>query len=195
VAASSSTDRFGRFIPDGSWPAGREAPGELERLRRFLNTSNPESGAEHFVDGPDVRAWLVREDHDDPGRLDADDATRVRGARDGLRRAIIAADLSALDHALAGASLTVRFEEGGTRLAPTGTGVERIVSWLAATIHDAVLDGSWPRLKACANPHCRWVTFDRSKNASGTWCSMTACGARARARAYRARQKEHRRET
>ncbi|HEX6579263.1 MAG TPA: CGNR zinc finger domain-containing protein, partial [Actinomycetota bacterium] len=32
------------------------------------------------------------------------------------------------------------------------------------------------------------VFFDRSKNKSGKWCSMNACGNRAKVRAFRARQ-------
>ena len=115
VAGDYPTDRTGRVVPDGSWPAGREAAGELERLRRFLNSTNPESGGEHLVDGPDVRAWLMREDHDDPGRLTDDDAARVRCVREALRDAIVRGDLQALDEVLADALLTVRFASDGAR--------------------------------------------------------------------------------
>jgi hypothetical protein len=195
MAGDYPTDRAGRVVPDGSWPAGREATGELERLRRFLNSTNLESGGEHFLDGPDVRAWLVREDHGDPGRLTDDDAASLRHVRETLRDAIVRADLRGLDDVLVDASLTVQFASDGARLVPGGAGIERLIGWIAATVHDAVLDGTWPRLKACVNSQCRWVSFDHSKNASGTWCSTRACGARAKARAYRARRKEHDHET
>ena len=46
-------------------------------------------------------------------------------------------------------------------------------------------DGTWRRLKACREDTCQWAFYDRSKNRSGTWCSMAVCGNRAKARAYR----------
>jgi predicted RNA-binding Zn ribbon-like protein len=43
------------------------------------------------------------------------------------------------------------------------------------------------RLKACADPDCRWIFLDRSKPGSRRWCSSTGCGNRQKTRAYRAR--------
>ena len=51
----------------------------------------------------------------------------------------------------------------------------------------AMLDGSWPRLKACRN--CRWSFYDYSPNRSATWCSMQLCGNRTKTRAYRNRRR------
>jgi hypothetical protein len=34
----------------------------------------------------------------------------------------------------------------------------------------------------------RWAFYDHARNRSRTWCSMDACGNRAKARAYRARR-------
>jgi predicted RNA-binding Zn ribbon-like protein len=31
---------------------------------------------------------------------------------------------------------------------------------------------------------CGWAFYDRSVNASATWCSMRVCGQRAKARSY-----------
>lgn len=52
-----------------------------------------------------------------------------------------------------------------------------------------VLNDTWPRLKACREDTCRWAFYDHSKNRSGHWCSMEVCGARHKARQYRARHK------
>ena len=46
------------MLPDPSWPAGKEAPGALELLRRFCNSTNPENGAERFRDADQLDAWL-----------------------------------------------------------------------------------------------------------------------------------------
>ncbi|MGH3665303.1 MAG: CGNR zinc finger domain-containing protein [Egibacteraceae bacterium] len=50
-------------------------------------------------------------------------------------------------------------------------------------------DGTWARLKSCANDSCRWLFYDRSKNRSGKWCTMNVCGDILNARAYRARRR------
>ena len=51
----------------------------------------------------------------------------------------------------------------------------------------AQLDGTWNRFRECSDPSCRSVFWDRSKNRSGRWCSMSSCGNRAKVRAYRER--------
>ena len=52
-------DPEGRMIPDASWPPGRTAPGRLERVRRFVNTFNRESGADHFGEPQRAAQWLA----------------------------------------------------------------------------------------------------------------------------------------
>ena len=51
-------DSAGLMLPDPSWPPGKEAPGALELLRRFCNSTNPENGAERFRDADQLDAWL-----------------------------------------------------------------------------------------------------------------------------------------
>jgi predicted RNA-binding Zn ribbon-like protein len=51
----------------------------------------------------------------------------------------------------------------------------------------AAADGSWQRLKACADEECRWAFYDHSRNRSGRWCSMATCGNQQKARTYRER--------
>jgi predicted RNA-binding Zn ribbon-like protein len=48
-------------------------------------------------------------------------------------------------------------------------------------------DGTWPKLKACRSDTCRWAFVDHARNRSRQWCSMSLCGNRAKARAFRAR--------
>jgi predicted RNA-binding Zn ribbon-like protein len=49
---------------------------------------------------------------------------------------------------------------------------------------------TWRRLKVCASDRCRRAFYDRSRARSGKWCSMRACGNRAKQRAWRGRQAE-----
>src|SRR5690606_34212029 len=43
------------------WPAERQAPGELELVRRFCNSINRENGAERFRDATGLDRWLLSE--------------------------------------------------------------------------------------------------------------------------------------
>jgi predicted RNA-binding Zn ribbon-like protein len=202
-AADRPTDHRGRYVPDGSWPPGRGAPEPLERVRRFVNTANPESGADHFETPASLAAWMEREGH---GRLRVTerDRTRVVLLRAAVRELAIAnhegdqvgdgagphaAEAGRLlDGLAADLPLLVRFSSGPA-LVPVSAGVDQVLSRLLATLHDAMVDGTWCRLKACRNSHCRWAFYDHSRNSSGAWCSELACGSRMKVRAYRARQR------
>ena len=65
---------------------------------------------------------------------------------------------------------------------------DRLVE-LLLIIRDAQRDGTWARLKACANDECQWAFYDRSRNHGGAWCEMAACGNKLKNRAFRARSK------
>jgi predicted RNA-binding Zn ribbon-like protein len=56
-------------------------------------------------------------------------------------------------------------------------------------VHRAQEDGSWARLKVCANVECEWAFFDRSRNQQGSWCEMAVCGNRLKNRQLRARRR------
>jgi predicted RNA-binding Zn ribbon-like protein len=45
------------------------------------------------------------------------------------------------------------------------------------------------RVRECANDKCVWLFLDDSKNGTRRWCSMTACGNRAKAHRHYARLK------
>jgi predicted RNA-binding Zn ribbon-like protein len=46
-----------------------------------------------------------------------------------------------------------------------------------------------PRVKVCANPECRTVFLDESRNRSRRWCASTGCGNRLRVRRHRERRR------
>jgi predicted RNA-binding Zn ribbon-like protein len=49
------------------------------------------------------------------------------------------------------------------------------------------------RLRACANPQCRWILHDGTRSGTRRWCSMAVCGNRAKVRRYCARTRLRRR--
>lgn len=72
-------------------------------------------------------------------------------------------------------------------IAPTVTEVLAPVLWSAA---DLVLARHRVALRCCANEQCRWLFVDASKGGTRVWCSMSACGNRAKARRHAQRQRE-----
>jgi predicted RNA-binding Zn ribbon-like protein len=82
--------------------------------------------------------------------------------------------------------VTLQVVDGSAEIAVAGNGVPAALGRLLAIAFGAMLDGSWPRLKVCRQ--CRWAFYDYSRNRSGSWCSMTLCGNRAKTRSYRRRK-------
>lgn len=193
MRAGYPLDRRGRPIPDGSWP-GRCAPGALESLRRFLNTTSRESAAELLDGAHAARQWLADEGHDVGGRLGPADVALLIEARECLRALAgeqqrSAATDEALTRLGVRGAVVVRLTPEPD-LVPLHHGVPAFVARMLVIARDAMLDGSWPRLKPCANDRCRWFFYDGSRNATGRWCATAVCGSRAKARAYRSRKKD-----
>lgn len=72
--------------------------------------------------------------------------------------------------------------------AEAGDVIEEITGRILAIVVLSAAESTWRRLKACRNEGCLWVFYDRSKNRSGSWCTMDVCGSRAKMRAYRQRR-------
>jgi predicted RNA-binding Zn ribbon-like protein len=54
---------------------------------------------------------------------------------------------------------------------------------------DLLTGSQLARVRECANDKCLWLFLDESKNGTRRWCSMTACGNRAKAHRHYARLK------
>lgn len=60
------------------------------------------------------------------------------------------------------------------------------VWWSAA---DLLLGPGRLRLRCCANPRCGWLFLDDSKGGTRRWCSMSACGNRAKVQRHAQRRR------
>ncbi|MEA2448819.1 MAG: hypothetical protein QOG63_751 [Thermoleophilaceae bacterium] len=178
----------------------KAAPGDLNHVRRFVNTLDLEDGSDSIGSPDELRAWLAeRELVDAATELSAGDVRQAQAFREALRKLLLAnngdpldADaVDAVNEASKRAELQVRVNaEGEAALVPVRTGVEGAIGRLLAIVFRAQADGTWARLKACAlHDSCEWAFYDWSKNRSGTWCDMAVCGNRAKARAYRERRR------
>jgi predicted RNA-binding Zn ribbon-like protein len=179
-------------------PGGRDpAPEPLALVQDFCNTVDLEGEVERLAGPGELRAWLTGHGLLGPGAaVGPAELERALAVRGGLRElamanAGLAVDRAAvrrLNRALGPALLQPRFDPaGGWHLDPGADGVDGALARLAAVVVDAMGDGTWSRLKPCRNHGCRWLFYDHSTNRSGTWCTMSVCGNRRKARAYRRR--------
>jgi predicted RNA-binding Zn ribbon-like protein len=101
-------------------------------------------------------------------------------------------DFRQLNKALNGVAPRTRLDKIGDvfgwriEAEPTAAGILAPVLWSAA---DILVGPDSVRVRACANEKCRWLFLDDSKNGSRRWCSMQACGNRAKAHRHYLRKK------
>ncbi|CAL9543101.1 CGNR zinc finger domain-containing protein [Streptomyces sp. Tu 3180] len=126
-----------------------------------------------------------------------DELPRARELRESLRAALLAhaghpphRSVTPLGELLAGAPLVVTVDaaDGRAALAPAPEGSWPLLTRVAGAVAEALVAGTWTRLKACEATDCLWAYYDRSPAGRGRWCSMQVCGARAKMRRYRAKE-------
>ena len=172
------------------------APGELERVRDFVNTFDVESGADELSSPEALRVWLHGHGLS-PGRAATRaDLVAARRLREAIRALLLENNgLSVrkeaaltLHRTAARAWVSLRFDSGGrVRLESAARGVDAALGRLVAIAASAMADGTWARLKACRADDCHWAFDDHARNHSRHWCSMAVCGNRTKARTYRQR--------
>jgi predicted RNA-binding Zn ribbon-like protein len=196
-ATSTSVKRLGELQPGDRTPA----PGELELVQAFANTFwDLERGRPEQLGSPSaLAAWLRRRGllgaH---VRLDQDDLRRALNVREGIRALLFAnsgADpdrgaITRLNAGLRGACMSIRLDAAARpEFAAPNERLDGALALIASSVAVAQLEGRFGRLKACPGPDCGWAFYDHSRNLAGTWCSMSICGARVKARHYRQRRR------
>src|SRR5215218_1410917 len=171
-------------------PGGREpAPGRLALVQTLVNTVDREHGPDLLADLAGLRDWLAARGLLEPGgEPTVRDLDAARELREALR-ALMHANNGAPEAAAARAELRATLPLEGPELVPAKGGVDGALGRVVAAAFAAMLDGSWARLKACPRDVCGWAFYDRSSNASATWCSMSVCGGRVKAGAYYRRRR------
>ncbi len=187
------------WYPDDS--ENKPAPMPLLRVQAFVNTRDLDAGSDQLAEAGPARAWLL-----DAGLIGEDaplstaDLIEAQAVREAIRclltanvegEAVNPTDLAPLRRlaAVGAARLTVD-DAGALDVECAGTeGLADGLFELLLIIRAAQEDGTWARLKACANDECEWAFYDRSRNQQGTWCSMAVCGNRLKNRQLRARRR------
>lgn len=173
------------------------APGELELVRRFLNTWRipgetrmPEDRLPALV--RDRRAWREWFPNTPLGSHDTEDG--LLRLRDDLREVVARTEgwPKRLNGWLAQFPMVAVVERGEDEQmsirydSSPEAGFEGLILSIVARSID---EGTWFRLKAC--PDCRHVFYDRSRSRTRVWCGMLAgdggraCGTIAKVKRYR----------
>lgn len=187
------------MMAGGPQPGGRDrAPGALAHVQDFVNSVDHEHGHEAWPTPDALVGWFAARGLLEVGAPAGErDLERALAMREGLRAVLGAhngrpADpvaVRALDAAAGSLALTVRFGAPSPTVAPGPAldGAERGLAGILAAAAAAAGSDAWARLKTCRNDGCQWSFYDGSRNRSGAWCAMRVCGARTKARVYRAR--------
>jgi predicted RNA-binding Zn ribbon-like protein len=157
------------------------APEPLRLVQRFVNTVDREHGREWIATPAALAEWLGAP----AGEADLLRALELREALRALLRTNNGGP-SREDAVAAVGRAAGRLRLGldaDARVTITG---EDALDRIVAVAVEAMLDGSWRRLKSC--PNCSWAFYDYSRNRSASWCSMQICGNRLKTRAYRRRR-------
>lgn len=161
----------------------------------FVNTANWSADG-HLIEDKletddDIAIWCrdagLANVGDTKGRL-----AEIQKFRTALRRLIFATlkdetpaktDIAALNTALASLPQRALRPGGktGLRLDPSLT-LDQAVAISATALLSR--DSEIGRVKVCPGEDCAWMFLDESKNRRRTWCSMDACGNRAKAKRH-----------
>jgi predicted RNA-binding Zn ribbon-like protein len=173
------------------------APGDLEVVRDFVNTLDVLPGTDEIENLASLASWLT--EHrlvPAPPALSDEDLARARSLRETLRALLLAnagfplpaEAAGAFDDAVGPVRLRAQAGEAGkVELLPAdAAGLNRAIGRLLSIVLAAQQDGTWFRLKACAE--CHWAIYNHTRNRSAAWCG-SQCGARVRARRYRRRRR------
>lgn len=159
----------------------------------LLNTRWMREGAvqDLLTDTDGLAVWLAA------NRLDADaDAATLRHvlqARDALASVVdgsLAEGAAAVDAVLAHGRIRATLSAEGPGELPEFRDDSWGPAWLAARNYLELLATAPDRIRRCAHGACILHFFDTSRNGTRRWCSMAACGNRAKASRHYARSKE-----
>jgi hypothetical protein len=160
----------------------RHGPGAHYRIRARIDDPDHD----HLENSAEARAFLaghaVEVPAGDPGPVDLADLRRVREAA----RAVVDGGPGPTDPVVASLIDRARFRLAADgRLRPASRGWRAVTEAMLPGLVE--LDRSRDRLRVCANPACRFIFVDRSRNGARRWCEMAVCGNRVKGRRFRHR--------
>jgi predicted RNA-binding Zn ribbon-like protein len=186
------------------WVSSEEdkpAPMPMLLVQAFVNTWDADRGTDLLLHADSAQAWMREAGLIGPGTtLAPTDLRLARDIRESIRALLArnsggpvpgADDLRPLQTLASSHAVHLSVDPTGhLHLGPQPGGrVEDGLLALLLVVRDAQEMGTWPRLKICGNPDCRWAFFDRSHSRRGVWCDMASCGNLMKNRSLRARRR------
>ena len=160
-----------------TWCAGNAAAPERQiALLKERWAARPEEGAAVLDGAVTLREAIYRLFHGiaDAGGPDPD-------------------DLDILNKALAAAPARREIAKSGTgygwRVAAQGPSALALLTPVLWSASDLLVSPRLDRVRHCANGACQWLFLDDSESGNRRWCSMSACGNRAKAHRHYLRKK------
>ncbi len=171
-----------------------------ETLRGFDDLAGFLAGSAGFGDAAlaPIRSWA----REHPRKADALFAEAI-ALREAAYRAFSAlaagkpirdADLTALKAAIAEApgrrELARADGAYAWRVDPLRPSVPQLLTPVLWSAGDLLVNAGSRRIRQCANEKCLWLFVDASKGGTRRWCTMSACGNRAKARRHYEKMKD-----
>jgi predicted RNA-binding Zn ribbon-like protein len=172
------------------------APGRLELVRLFENTVDLPNGPDELDLPERAAAWCRR--HGLPPVSNRRQLERLREFREAVRDLLFAnngeGDTQTAWERLRPFARAARLgvtvdRDRGLSLKATGLHPASTIASILAVVYDALVAGTWTRLRACRKSTCRFAYYDHTKNGSRSWCSMATCGNQAKAHRRRVRER------
>jgi len=110
-------------------------------------------------------------------------------AKAGAAPADLRAFTEALTAAPARSSIAAAPSGYGWSVPPAEPGARELLTPVLWSAADLLVGGRLTRVRQCANSQCLWLFLDDSKSGNRRWCSMSACGNRAKAHRHYLRHK------
>jgi predicted RNA-binding Zn ribbon-like protein len=189
-------------LPAEMQPGDRPpAPEGLGLVQAFANTfwDLQRGRPEQFRTPRALARWLQRRGLLRSGaQLDESELQRTLEIREGIRALLFAnsgiepdrATIERLNGGLQSAEMFVQLDDDAApEFLARHHDLDGALAVIASNVALAQIEGLFARLKACPGPDCGWAFYDHSRNLAGTWCAMSVCGSRVKARQYRQRRR------
>lgn len=184
-------------------PGAREpAPDDLRLVQLFVNSIDIEESIEQWPTPGALGDWLNRHGLTTSRlRLGERDLDRAVAFREVLRAMALANNgtrmsgdkVTELNRELRRLRFEARVDpHGALHFGSATRGLDQALGRIVAIVNEAMIQGRWNRMKACARDVCHWVFYDQSRSGTGTWCTMAICGSRTKANAYYRRRHQKR---
>lgn len=175
---------------------------KLELIADFFDTHDKrmrfegDTGIENLREPENLYSWLLNHQLIMEGEeVSGEDLKLAIQLRTEARKLIInngfseETDENALNGIMNSFQFKIRFSGGNPALQSCDTNGRKALAKIALLIYELKKKELWNRIRVCSAEDCQWVFVDYSRPGTGKWCTMKACGNRAKNKTYRQKRK------